>query len=90
MLCVLCRACSAQLTVLCVKFVFYHPPWHGPKVYTLKTEFYVLVYCCLVLAITQVCGLEARIEGMKVTSQRRLTISNPVSPNVGIVCEADQ
>ena len=28
------------------------------------------------------CGLEAAIEGMKVTAQRRLTISKPVSPNV--------
>ena len=41
--------------------------------------------------MTQVCGLEATIEGMKVTLQRRLIISKPVqSPNVVFVCEADQ
>ena len=40
--------------------------------------------------MTQVCGLEATIEGMKGTSQRRLTISKPVSPNVVFVCKADQ
>ena len=45
-----------------------------------------IVYCSLVLAMTQVCGLEATIEGMKVTSQRRLTISKPLSPNVVFVC----
>ena len=79
-----CSVCSAY----CVKFVFY--PWHGPQVYTLKIDLHVIVYCSLVLAMTQVCGLEATIEGMKVTSQRRLTISKPLSPNVVFVCEADQ
>ena len=59
------------------------------QVYTLKIDTHVIL-CSLVLAMTQVCGLEATIEGMKVTSQRRLTISKPVSPNVVIVCEADQ
>ena len=30
---------------------------------------YINILCCLVLGMTQLCGLEARIEGMKVASQ---------------------
>ena len=77
----------AQLIVLNSSSI---PGMGGPQVYTLKIDLHVIVYCSLVLAMTQVCGLEATIEGMKVTSQRRLTISKPVSPNVVFVCEADQ
>ena len=77
----------AQLIVLNSSSI---PGMDGPQVYTLKIDLHVIVYCSLVLAMTQVCGLEATIEGMKVTSQRRLTISKPVSPNVVFVCKADQ
>ena len=73
----------AQLVVLNSSSI---PGMGGPQVYTLKIDLHVTVYCSLVLAMTQVCGLEARIEGMKVISQKRLTISKPVSPNV--VCKS--
>ena len=59
------KDCSVLCSAYCVKFVFYPSPSLGRQVNILKTD----LSTCINILQPGVCGLEARIEGMKVASQ---------------------